>query len=145
MRTGLIAAVGLFLLACGYARADDWHEASSDHFVIYAEEDEQEIRKYSDRLERYHSAMSAMLSPEEMKPSPSNRVTIYVVSSQRIVQKLHSARAKSQNIKGFYVPVAGGSLAIIFGHAVTTFVFFFGFCTATPFFFDRFEILAENG
>jgi tetratricopeptide (TPR) repeat protein len=114
MRTGLITAAGLFLLVCGYARADDWHEASSEHFVIYAEEDEKEIRKYSDRLERYHSAMSAMLSlEEEIEPSPSNRVTIYVVSSQRVVQKLHGSGAKSQFIKGFYMPVAGGSLAII--------------------------------
>jgi tetratricopeptide (TPR) repeat protein len=113
MRTGLITAAGLFLLICGYARADDWHEASSDHFVIYAEEDEKEIRKYTDRLERYHSAMSAMLATEEIKPSPSNRVTIYVVSSQRVVQKLHGSGTKSQYIKGFYMPVAGGSLAII--------------------------------
>ncbi len=90
----------------------DWHEASSDHFVIYAEESEKEIRKYSDRLERYFSAMSAILPSKKIKPSPSNRVTIYVVSSDRIVRKLYGSQG-SRYLRGFYVPQAGGSLAII--------------------------------
>ena len=113
MRKGLITAAGLFLLASSFALADDWHEASSDHFVIYAEEDEKEIRKYSDWLERYHSAMSALLSSQEIKPSPSNRVTVYVVSSEKIVRQLHNSGAKSQFVRGFYLPIAGGPLAII--------------------------------
>jgi tetratricopeptide (TPR) repeat protein len=113
MRRVLTTAAALFLFVSGDALADDWHEASSDHFVIYAEEDEKEIRKYSDRLERYHSAMSALLSSEEIKPSPSNRVTVYVVSSERMVRKLYGSGTNTQYVRGFYVPVAGGSLAII--------------------------------
>jgi len=113
MRKVLTAAAGLFLLVSGYARADDWHEASSDHFVIYAEEDEKEIRKYSDRLERYHGAMSTVLTSNKDKPSPSNRVTIYVVSSDRIVRKLYGSASTSRYVKGFYLPRAGGPLAII--------------------------------
>src|SRR6185295_15999406 len=54
MRTILTTAAALFLLVSGDALAD-WQEASSDHFVIYADEGEKEIRKYSDRLERYYS------------------------------------------------------------------------------------------
>ena len=52
MRKVLTTAAALFLFGSGTAMAD-WHEASSDHFVIYADESEKEIRKYSDRLERY--------------------------------------------------------------------------------------------
>jgi cytochrome c-type biogenesis protein CcmH/NrfG len=109
MRTILIAV--LFLCASGSARAD-WHEASSEHFVIYADESEKEIRRYSDRLERYFSAMSAILPSKKIKPSPSNRVTIYVVRNDRIVRKLYGAESSS-NVRGFYVARAGGSLAII--------------------------------
>jgi tetratricopeptide (TPR) repeat protein len=113
MRKCLTAAV-LFLSSfiSSHALAEDWREASSDHFVIYAEEDEKEIRRYSDRLERYHSAMSAVLPAKKIKPSPSNRVTIYVVRSDRIVRKLYGSEANSF-LRGFYQPQAGGSLAII--------------------------------
>jgi tetratricopeptide (TPR) repeat protein len=111
MRTVLTTAAALFLLVSGDALAD-WHEASSDHFVIYADESEKSIRKYSDRLERYYSAMSAILPSKKIKPSPSNRVTIYVVRNERIVRKLYGSE-DSRYVKGFYVPRAGGSLAII--------------------------------
>jgi tetratricopeptide (TPR) repeat protein len=111
MRRVLTAAAVLWLVS-GAARAD-WHEASSDHFVIYADESEKEIRKYSDRLERYYGAMSAVLAPKNIKPSPSNRVTIYVVRSERIVRKLYGSGADTRFMQGFYVPRAGGSLAII--------------------------------
>jgi cytochrome c-type biogenesis protein CcmH/NrfG len=111
MRKMLTTAAGLFLLVSGEVLAD-WREASSDHFVIYADESEKEIRKYSDRLERYYSAMTFVLPSRQNKPSPSNRVTIYVVRNQRIVQKLYGDNA-SRDLLGFYLPRAGGSLAII--------------------------------
>jgi tetratricopeptide (TPR) repeat protein len=112
MRKILTAAAAWCLLVSGDALAD-WHEASSDHFVIYADESEKEIRKYSERLERYNSAMSTVLPARNMKPSPSNRVTIYVVRSERIVRKLYGSGNDARYIRGFYVPRAGGSLAII--------------------------------
>jgi len=112
MRRVLITAAALFLFVSGDALAD-WHEASSDHFVIYADESEKEIRKYSDRLERYYSAMSVVLPSKGIKPSPSNRVTIYVVRSERIVRQLYGSGSDSRYVRGFYMPRAGGALAII--------------------------------
>ena len=113
MRRVLTSAAALFLFVCGHARADDWREASSDNFVIYAEEDEKEIRKYSDRLERYHSAMSSVATSKKVKPSPSGRVTIYVVRNTQIVRKLYGSGDNARYIGGFYRPRAGGSLAIM--------------------------------
>lgn len=112
MRRILIMIAALCVLGPGHALAD-WHEASSDHFVIYADESEKQIRKYSERLERYNSAMSAVLPSKKIQPSPSNRVTIYVVRSESIVRKLHGMGRDGRFVKGFYVPNAGGSLAII--------------------------------
>ncbi len=112
MRALLTTAAAVLLLVSSDALAD-WHEASSDHFVIYADESEKEIRKYSERLERYNSAMSWVLPSRNAKPSPSNRVTIYVVKSERIVRKLYGSGNDSRYVRGFYVPRAGGSLAII--------------------------------
>jgi hypothetical protein len=85
----LTTAAALFLLGCGDVLAD-WHEVSSDHFVIYADESEKKIRKYSDRLERYYSAMTFVLPC----------VTIFVVGNERIVRKLYGESA-SRNLLGF--------------------------------------------
>src|SRR6185436_8376558 len=74
MRNVLTTVAVLFLLVSGDALAG-WHEASSVHFVIYADESEKEIRKYSDRLERYFGAMTFVFASKQTKPSPSNRVT----------------------------------------------------------------------
>ncbi len=67
MRKLLATAAILFMVVSGEALAD-WHEASSDHFVIYADESEKEIRKYSDRLERYYSAMTTVAPSKRASP-----------------------------------------------------------------------------
>lgn len=87
-----------------------WQRASSDHFVIYADTTEAQIREFADRLERYHAAMAVVTKANVEKPSPSNRVTIYAVDD-RDIGRLHGSR--QQSIRGFYVPRAGGSMAIV--------------------------------
>ena len=105
----LLIALGL-LLTPAAARAE-WLEASSDHFVVYAETRATEARLFSQQLESYHAAMAAVTGLPNLRPSPSNRLTIYVVSSEAQVRKLYGAN--SQYIGGFYVPRAGGSIAIV--------------------------------
>ena len=86
-----------------------WYEASSDHFVIYADDSEKDIREFSRNLERYHSALEAVTGRKVAKPSPSNRVTIFVVGNSREVRRL----AGRSNVAGFYIPRAGGSRAFV--------------------------------
>jgi hypothetical protein len=81
----------LFLPAPSFA---NWHEASSDHFVVIASQNEKAVREFTERLERYHSALVYILGKKDVaKPSPSNRVTIYVVSDVEKVQKLFGDKA----------------------------------------------------
>jgi tetratricopeptide (TPR) repeat protein len=88
-----------------------WLEASSEHFVIYADDSDKDIRRFADQLERYHAAMAYVTGSKLPAPSPSNRVTIYVVNSDRDVRKLHDGN--DRYVKGFYLPRAGGSLAVV--------------------------------
>lgn len=88
-----------------------WHEASSDHFVIYADDKPANLQRYAENLERYHAAMAMLLGREIDKPSPSSRVVIYAVGSQNDVRNLASGR--SRNVAGFYIPRAGGSRAFV--------------------------------
>jgi tetratricopeptide (TPR) repeat protein len=95
-------------LAPAAARAE-WLEASSPHFVVYADDSERDVRKFSEQLERYHEAMEIVTDQELAEPSPSNRVTVFVVKNLREIQRLTG----SPNIAGFYIPRAGGSVAFV--------------------------------
>ena len=87
----------------------EWFEASSAHFVVYADDSERDVRKFSEQLERFHAAMEIITGLEVQQPSPSNRVTVYMVSSQRQIARL----AGSRNVGGFYIPRAGRSAAFV--------------------------------
>ncbi len=103
----------LFSLLLGVAQPAyaAWFEASSDHFVIYADDREKDLRQFATELERYHAAMVLLTASKAAKPSPSNRVTIFVVGSARQVRKLHGNN--SRYVRGFYRPRAGGSVAVV--------------------------------
>ncbi len=107
-----VLAFILFLsfAVAGPARAE-WREASSDHFVVVADDSEKDLREFTAELERYHAAMGLVATKLEEQPSPSNRVTIYVVRSDRDVRKLLGEG--SDRVAGFYLPRAGGSVAFV--------------------------------
>ena len=96
------------------ARAE-WLEASSDHFVIFADDSERDARRFSEQLERYHAAMQLLIGAKDSPPpSPSNRVTVYVVRNETMVRSLYAKDAKdSKFVSGFYRPRAGHSLAVV--------------------------------
>lgn len=100
----LLALLGL----AAPARAE-WYEASSDHFVIYADDKDADIRRFSENLERYHSALTFLLGRELDLPSPSSRVVIYVVGGEKEMRSLSGSRT----VGGFYIPRAGGSRAFV--------------------------------
>lgn len=107
----------LWLALClwpAVARAE-WLEASSAHFVIYADASESNARRFSEQLERYHAAMALLIGAKDSAPpSPSNRVTVYVVRNESAVRALYGKEEKdSRFIAGFYRPGAGRSLAVV--------------------------------
>ena len=106
-----MSAAGALALALPSAAQADWMEASSTHFVIYADESAKDVREFAEDLERFHSALEFLTRAQMEEPSPSNRVTIYVVGSERNVRKVFGDG--SDYLAGFYIPRAGGSLAIV--------------------------------
>jgi Flp pilus assembly protein TadD len=113
MRCYCLTAIAAFALGLpGVARAE-WMESSSPHFVVYADESEQDIREFSEQLERYNSAMAIVTGVQDVAPSPSNRLTVYVVSNMRDVQRLLGGGSATRYIGGFYLPRADGPLAFV--------------------------------
>lgn len=110
--TGVVRAFAAgWSLVIAHPALAEWYEASSDHFVIYADDKERDIQRLAENLERYHSAMSVLMGREVDKPSPSNRVVIYVVGGARDIREL--AGGKNKRVAGFYIPRAGGSRAFV--------------------------------
>lgn len=110
MRFGIVLAALAAWVSATPAHAA-WLEASSEHFVIYANDTDRDITRFAEQLERYHAGMALALASSAAKPSPSNRVTVYVVKNEREVRELHGGDNKY--LGGFYLPRAGGSLAIV--------------------------------
>lgn len=105
-------ALAATLVALAAPASAKWHEAQSDHFVVYADDNPKDIQRFAEQLERFHSAMGFITTGVDLKPSPSNRVTVYVVRSDNEVRRL-AGKDVSKYVKGFYVRRAGGSFAII--------------------------------
>jgi tetratricopeptide (TPR) repeat protein len=105
----LVLALSLAMIATP-ARAE-WHKAKSEHFVIYSDSSANHLREFSQRLERYHMAMARVTGHTPPKPSPSNRVTVYAVGSERNLKRLYGDT--SSNVGGFYIPRAGASVAFV--------------------------------
>ena len=109
MRRIAIGCISLILFSA--TASADWLEASSDHFVIYSDQPEKEVRGFAERLERYHAAMAYVFKQQQAKPSPSNRVSIFVVSNRTQVRQV--AGSSNPYMTGFYVPRAGSSVAVV--------------------------------
>jgi tetratricopeptide (TPR) repeat protein len=108
MRYITIGCLALLLVAAT-AQAE-WLEASSDHFVIYGDQDEKTVRAFAERLERYHAAMAHVFVKPQTKPGPSNRVKVFVVSS---ASKVRAITGAGGHVAGVYIPRAGSSIAVI--------------------------------
>jgi tetratricopeptide (TPR) repeat protein len=89
----------------------DWVEASSDHFVIYGDQEERTAIKFAERLERFHDAMAYVYKKPQSKPGPSNRVTIFVVSSSAKVRQILAT--KDRWLGAVYIPRAGACIALV--------------------------------
>jgi hypothetical protein len=92
------------------ARAE-WHKAESDRFVIYANGRANEIKEFAEMLERFHVAMELETGRKVAKPSPSNRLTIYMLGTVEKVREVYGNRNSS--VGGFYIPRAIGSVAFV--------------------------------
>lgn len=99
-----------FLLLIGAPLRAEWHEAQSEHFVIYADDRAEDVKAFAEMLETYHSAMELITGRKVDDVSPSSRLTIFAVGNERQIQKLAGG---DPYVMGFYIPRAGFSRAFV--------------------------------
>lgn len=89
--------------------AAEWREVSSRHFVVYSDQPEAQVRRFTERLERFDSAVRLVRNMADPVLSPSMKVTVYVVPNVDTVQRLAGVRQAA----GFYNPQVEGPIAVI--------------------------------
>lgn len=89
----------------------EWLEASSRHFVVYANDTPEKVRTFTTRPERHDAAMRVFRVRPGQGASPARRVTVYLVKSVDDVQRLFGKGGSS--VAGFYQPRASGSVAFV--------------------------------
>jgi tetratricopeptide (TPR) repeat protein len=107
----------LFLLVSATAHAE-WMEASSDHFVVYGDTSERNLRRFAEQMERFDAAMSAVTGTPRSKPSKSARVTIFMVGSDDALRDLYGQNdtaggLSARYVAGFYSPRIEGPVAFV--------------------------------
>ena len=102
----ILAAALLLIPTIAHA---DWYEASSKHFVVYADEDADKLKTYTERLERFDQALRLITGTPDLALSPSSRVHVYVVENVSAIQKLYGGRGPA----GFMDPRASGTVAYV--------------------------------
>lgn len=104
---GAVLAAALAFVP-GAARAA-WYEASSKHFVVYADDDPEKIRAYTTELERFDKAVRVLRGLPDPEIGSENRLTVFVVKNLDAVAKL----ASNREIAGFYEGRATGAYAVV--------------------------------
>lgn len=77
----------------------DWHEASSEHFVVYADDTAENVKAFTVKLERFDKAVRVALALKERAVGPDARVLMFVLPS---VDAIHKLLGTNENFAGFY-------------------------------------------
>jgi len=110
MRMLLRVAVATALAAGSQANAA-WYQASSRHFIIYANDSPKRLLAFASELERFDQAVRLVMHYDDPPVGDGNRLAVYVLPSVDAVQKL--AGKEAGNILGFYQPRAEGCVAFV--------------------------------
>lgn len=100
---GALALWGLMLAPA--ARAE-WFEATSAHFILYAEGSEKSLRAQAVALERMDWGLRRFMTLPESPAATANRLTVFVTTDDGI-RKL----CQCQDAAGFYMPRVSGPVA----------------------------------
>lgn len=104
----LRALVALVLLAMPALARADWYEASTPHFVVYADGNPDRLEAFATRLERLDRAIRLMVGQKDTDIAKASRVTVFMVDDVAAVQKLYKP-----GVAGFFIPRASGSVAVV--------------------------------
>lgn len=105
-RAAVRAALCASLFLAPASASAEWYEASTKHFVLYADDDPKFIESYTAALERFDLAMRKFRNVEDRDIAPVDRVTIFMLPGMNAMRDI-----SREGVAGFYSPRASGSVA----------------------------------
>jgi hypothetical protein len=109
MRFLMMWLAGLALVALGSPAHAAWYEAKSKHFIIYADDKPERIRRFAERLERFDAAVRIVREMEDPPLTDSARLRVYVLRSEGAVAKLIG----DSSARGMYEARMSGAVAFV--------------------------------
>lgn len=113
MRSGLALCVAAVAAVAGTSAHAAWYQASSKHFIVYANENSKQLQAFATKLEQFDQAVRWVMHYDDPPVGDGNRLTVFALPSVDAVQRMASKRAGVQNLAGFYQPRAEGCLAFV--------------------------------
>lgn len=86
-----------------------WHEAKSKHFIIYSQDNPEQLQQFATRLEKFDHAVRHITKMDDPPTGDGNRLTVFVLSNESAVERMSGKK----NVGGFYIPRASGSVAFV--------------------------------
>jgi len=88
-----------------------WHEATSKHFTVYADQEPAKLKAFAEKLELFDAAVREARGVPDVAPGQSTRVTLFVLRDLATLRKVYGE--KESGVAGFYLPKATGSVAFV--------------------------------
>lgn len=108
VRTFVLAVL---LSAFSSTASATWHEATSKHFIVYADQNSAELKAFAEKLERFDAAVREGRGVPDVPPGQSTRVTLFVLRDLATLRRVYGE--KESGVAGFYLPKANGSVAFV--------------------------------
>jgi hypothetical protein len=102
----LLVGMGWMMALPGTAQAA-WWQAKSRHFTVYSEGNDEKLRGFAERLEKFDFLLRRLTNVTD--PEQGSPVQVFLLSSDRKVQKL----AGNPNIGGFYTTSDRSAYAVL--------------------------------
>lgn len=109
MRSVFLWCVAAVLAGTAVPAHAAWQEAKSNHFIIYADMDANNLRTYATKLERFDQAVRKLRGMKDPALRDSGKVTIYVVGDMDTVEQLIGISGAA----GLYIGRASGAVAFV--------------------------------
>lgn len=106
----MLAVACALLVACiaGEARAE-WRKAETDHFIVYGDTSERDIRAFAQRIERFDSFLRTYYPIETEYLTP--KLEIYLAEGSRDMNRVYPGIGPS--VGGFYSSNSGRIYAVV--------------------------------
>lgn len=101
-----LAGLGLAMASMGSAQAA-WWQAQSRHFTVYSEGNDEKLRSFAERLEKFDFLLRTVTGVTD--PERGSPVKVYLLSNEGKVRTL----ARNPNIGGFYTTSDRTAFAIL--------------------------------